>query len=91
MAMNMEDKNTQVETEKDGSSSVRAVDRALDVLLCFTADTPALNMTQISERIESIRVLFIDCSRPWKDAILFAAILIRVFTGWGTVCFKWLI
>lgn len=51
MAMNMEDKNTQVETEKDGSSSVRAVDRALDVLLCFTADTPALNMTQISERI----------------------------------------
>ena len=41
----------QEETGNDGSNSVRAVDRALDVLLCFTAQSPALNMTQISERI----------------------------------------
>lgn len=41
----------QEETGSDGSNSVRAVDRALDVLLCFTAQTPALNMTQISEQI----------------------------------------
>jgi len=30
----------QEETGSDGSNSVRAVDRALDVLLCFTAQTP---------------------------------------------------
>ncbi|HPS33120.1 MAG TPA: IclR family transcriptional regulator [Anaerolineaceae bacterium] len=43
--------NNQEENGNDSSNSVRAVDRALDVLLCFNAQTPALNMTQISERI----------------------------------------
>jgi IclR family acetate operon transcriptional repressor len=33
------------------SESVRAVDRALDVLLCFTSQTPELTMTQIAERV----------------------------------------
>ncbi len=33
------------------SESVRAVERALDVLLCFTSQTPELSMTQISEQI----------------------------------------
>ena len=33
------------------SESVRAVDRALDVLLCFTNQTPELTMTQIAERV----------------------------------------
>jgi IclR family transcriptional regulator, KDG regulon repressor len=31
------------------SASIRAVDRALDVLLCFSSRTPELTMTQISE------------------------------------------
>jgi len=31
--------------------SIRAVERALDVLLCFTSATPELTMTQISERV----------------------------------------
>ena len=30
--------------------SIRAVDRALDILLCFTRQTPRLSMTQIAER-----------------------------------------
>jgi DNA-binding IclR family transcriptional regulator len=33
------------------SESIRAVERALDVLLCFTGQTPELTMSQISERI----------------------------------------
>jgi IclR family transcriptional regulator, KDG regulon repressor len=33
------------------SESVRAVERALDVLKCFSRQTPELSMTQISERI----------------------------------------
>ena len=33
------------------SESVRAVERALDVLMCFSRQTPRLNMTQIAERI----------------------------------------
>ncbi|HEX8993022.1 MAG TPA: helix-turn-helix domain-containing protein, partial [Anaerolineales bacterium] len=33
------------------TEAVRAVDRALDVLLCFTAEHPNLTLTQISERI----------------------------------------
>jgi IclR family KDG regulon transcriptional repressor len=33
------------------SESIRAVERALDVLLCFTMQTPELNMTQISEMV----------------------------------------
>ncbi len=33
------------------SESIRAVDRALEVLLCFTSQTPELTMSQISERI----------------------------------------
>ena len=33
------------------SESIRAVERALDVLLCFNRQTPELNMTQIAERI----------------------------------------
>jgi DNA-binding IclR family transcriptional regulator len=33
------------------SESIRAVERALDVLLCFTSQTPELTMSQISERI----------------------------------------
>ena len=33
------------------SESVRAVERALDVLRCFSRQTPELNMTQIAERI----------------------------------------
>jgi DNA-binding IclR family transcriptional regulator len=33
------------------SESVRAVERALDVLLCFTSQTPELTMTQIADRI----------------------------------------
>ncbi|CAG0970040.1 HTH-type transcriptional regulator KipR [Anaerolineales bacterium] len=32
------------------SESIRAVERALDVLLCFTSQTPELTMSQISER-----------------------------------------
>jgi IclR family transcriptional regulator, KDG regulon repressor len=33
------------------SESVRAVERALDVLLCFSKQTPELSMTQISEMV----------------------------------------
>jgi len=33
------------------SESIRAVERALDVLLCFNSQTPTLSMTQISERV----------------------------------------
>lgn len=33
------------------SESIRAVERALDVLQCFSTQTPELNMTQISERV----------------------------------------
>ncbi len=33
------------------SESVRAVERALDVLMCFTKETPELTMTQISEHV----------------------------------------
>jgi len=33
------------------SESIRAVDRALDVLMCFTNQTPELSMTQISEMV----------------------------------------
>lgn len=33
------------------SESIRAVERALDVLLCFTSQSPELNMTQISEKV----------------------------------------
>ncbi len=33
------------------SESIRAVERALDVLLCFSSKTPELTMTQISERV----------------------------------------
>jgi len=33
------------------SESIRAVERALDVLLCFTSQTPELTMSQISEKI----------------------------------------
>jgi IclR family KDG regulon transcriptional repressor len=33
------------------SESIRAVERALDVLLCFSMQTPELNMTQISEKV----------------------------------------
>jgi IclR family KDG regulon transcriptional repressor len=32
--------------------SIRAVDRALNVLLCFSRDTPELTMTQIAENVE---------------------------------------
>lgn len=33
------------------SESIRAVERALEVLLCFSSETPELSMTQISEMI----------------------------------------
>lgn len=33
------------------SESVRAVERALDVLLCFTRQTPELSMTQIADQV----------------------------------------
>ena len=33
------------------SESIRAVERALDVLLCFTSQTPELTMSQISEMV----------------------------------------
>lgn len=33
------------------SDSIRAVERALDVLMCFSSQTPELSMTQISEMI----------------------------------------
>jgi DNA-binding IclR family transcriptional regulator len=33
------------------SESVRAVDRALDVLLCFNKETPELTMTQIADQV----------------------------------------
>ena len=33
------------------SESIRAVERALDVLMCFTNQTPELSMTQISEMV----------------------------------------
>jgi IclR family transcriptional regulator, KDG regulon repressor len=39
------DKNTD-----STDNTIRAVDRALDVLLCFSTQTPALTMTQISEK-----------------------------------------
>ena len=32
--------------------SIRAVERALDVLMCFTSQTPELTMTQISEMVD---------------------------------------
>jgi DNA-binding IclR family transcriptional regulator len=34
------------------SESIRAVERALDVLMCFTSQTPELSMTEISEMVE---------------------------------------
>ena len=34
------------------SESIRAVERALDVLMCFTSQNPELSMTQISEMVE---------------------------------------
>jgi len=33
------------------SDSIRAVDRALDILMCFTRQTPSLSMTQIADKI----------------------------------------
>jgi IclR family transcriptional regulator, KDG regulon repressor len=33
------------------SESIRAVERALDVLLCFSSSTPELSMTQIAEKV----------------------------------------
>lgn len=33
------------------SESIRAVDRALDILLCFSRKTPELTMTQIADRV----------------------------------------
>jgi DNA-binding IclR family transcriptional regulator len=33
------------------SESIRAVDRALDILLCFTKQSPQLTMTQIAEQV----------------------------------------
>jgi len=33
------------------SESVRAVERALDILLCFSQDGPALSLTQIAEQV----------------------------------------
>ncbi len=33
------------------SESVRAVERALDILLCFSSETPELSMTQIAEQV----------------------------------------
>jgi IclR family acetate operon transcriptional repressor len=33
------------------SDTIRAVDRALDILICFSRQTPELNLTQISERV----------------------------------------
>jgi len=33
------------------SESIRAVDRALDILLCFTNQTPQLTMTHIAEQV----------------------------------------
>lgn len=34
------------------SESIRAVERALDVLLCFSRQTPELSMTQIAEQVD---------------------------------------
>jgi DNA-binding IclR family transcriptional regulator len=34
------------------SESIRAVERALDVLLCFSQDEPMLSLTQIAERLD---------------------------------------
>ena len=34
------------------SESVRAIERALDVLLCFSQDEPVLSLTQIAERLD---------------------------------------
>ncbi len=33
------------------SESIRAAERALDVLMCFSINTPVLSMTQITERV----------------------------------------
>jgi DNA-binding IclR family transcriptional regulator len=33
------------------SESIHAVERALDVLMCFSSQTPELTMTQISELV----------------------------------------
>lgn len=39
------------EADIDSSKTIRSVERALGVLLCFTVETPALSMTEISERV----------------------------------------
>lgn len=39
-----------LKTSEDGKSNVRAVERALDILLCFTTDSD-LPMTEIAERV----------------------------------------
>lgn len=39
------------DADNEPSNTIRAVERALDVLLCFTAETPTLTMTQISEKV----------------------------------------
>ena len=33
------------------SESVRSVERALDILLCFSRESPELSMTQIAKRV----------------------------------------
>ena len=37
--------------DNEPSNTIRAIERALDVLLCFTAETPTLTTTQISEKV----------------------------------------
>jgi DNA-binding IclR family transcriptional regulator len=34
------------------TESTRTVERALDILLCFTHDKPVLTLTQIAEQVE---------------------------------------
>jgi DNA-binding IclR family transcriptional regulator len=38
------------QNENTVNNTIRSVDRAIDVLLCFSPQTPTLNMTQISEK-----------------------------------------
>jgi DNA-binding IclR family transcriptional regulator len=44
----MGEERTGKDSESEKNNTIRAVDRALEVLLCFSVDTPALSMTEIS-------------------------------------------
>jgi hypothetical protein len=45
------------QTESRMTDSVRSVERALDILLCFSLEKPSFSLTQIAEQVGSIRAL----------------------------------